>query len=175
MTTWPWAQLEAGSYGLPGPAVVMSPWVLTTRVARPRHRGFTRVTSPARWSRVRQARDIVADYPDPWDLLVISAPRPDTVDGDGLRRLDPAAYNSGGGVQWLTGTVFGGPTAQAFHDRVHAAGRLLLLTGDLAAYSSARRAGSPATFKQLFPGGSWAAWVPLSVHLYDDGAGTRPD
>jgi len=91
MTTWPWAQLEAGSYGLPGPAVVMSPWVLTTRVARPRRRGFTRVTNPARWSRVRQARDIVADYPDPWDLLVISASKPDTVDGDGLRRLDPAA------------------------------------------------------------------------------------
>ena len=74
MTTWGWAQLEAGSYGLPGPAVVMSPWVLTTRVARPRRRGFTRVTNPARWSRVRQARDIVADYPNPWDLLVISAP-----------------------------------------------------------------------------------------------------
>ncbi len=37
------------------------------------------------------------------------------------------------------------------------------------------RAGSPATFKQLFPGGCWAAWVPLSLHLYDDGAGTRPD
>ncbi len=65
-------------------------------------------------------------------------------------------------MQWLTGTVFGGPTAQAFHDRVHAAGRLLLLTGDLAAYSSARRAESPAAFKQLFPGGSCAAWVPLS-------------
>ncbi len=45
----------------------------------------------------------------------------------------------------------------------------------LAAYSSARRAGSPATFKQLFPGGCWAAWVPLSVQLYDDGARTRPD
>jgi len=58
---------------------------------------------------------------------------------------------------------------------VHAAGRLLLLTGDLATYSSARRAGSTATFKQLFPDGSWAAWVPLSVHLYDGCAGTRPD
>ncbi len=42
---------------------------------------------------------------------MIGAPKPDTVDGDGLRRLDPAAYSSGGGVQWLTGTVFGGPTA----------------------------------------------------------------
>jgi len=71
--TWPWAQLEAGSYGLPGRAVVLSPWVLTTRVARPRRRGFTRVTNPARWSRVRQARGIVADYPDPWDLLVVIA------------------------------------------------------------------------------------------------------
>jgi len=60
-------------------------------------------------------------------------------------------------VQWLTGTVFGGATAQGLRDRVHAAGRLLLLTGDLAAYSSARRAGSPLTFKQLFPGGCCAA------------------
>ena len=67
------------------------------------------------------------------------------------------------------------PTAQAFHSRVHASGRLLLLAGGLAAYSSARRAGLPATFKELFSGGSWAAWVPLVVHLYDDGAGTRPD
>jgi len=77
-------------------------------------------------------------------------------------------------VQWLISTVFGGPTAQAFHDRMHAAGRLLLLTGDLAAYSSARRAGFPATFKQLFPDGSWAAWVPLVAHLYDDGRRNPP-
>jgi len=174
LTTWAWAQLEAGSYGLPGPAVVSS-WVLTARVSRLRRLGFTRVTSSAGWSRVREARSVVADYPDPWDLLVVGAPKPDTVDGDGLRQMDPAAYSSGGGVQWWTGTVFGGPTVQAFHDRVHAAGRLLLLTGDFAAYSSARHAGSPATFKELFSGGSWAAWVPLSVHLYDDGAGTRPD
>ncbi len=74
-------------------------------------------------------------------------------------------------MPWWTRTVFGGPTAQAFHDQVHAAGRLLLLTGDLAAYSSARL----PCVEDLFQGGSWAAWVPLSVHLYDDGAGTRPD
>jgi len=60
-------------------------------------------------------------------------------------------------VQWWTGTVFGGPTAQTFHDRVPAAGQLLLLTGDLATYSSAHPAGSPPTFKELFADGNRAA------------------
>jgi len=75
-------------------------------------------------------------------------------------------------VQWWTGTVFGGPTAQTFPDRAHAAGQLLLLTGDLAAYSAAHPAGSPPTFKELFPDGNRAAWVPLLVHLHDDGDGS---
>ncbi len=106
---------------------------------------------------------------------MIGAPKPDTVDGDGLRRMDPAAYSSGGGVQWWTGTVFGGPAAQAFHNRVHASRPVA------AAHRRPRRllvgppGGGHATFKDLFSGGSWAAWVPLSVHLYDDGAATRPD
>jgi len=34
LTTWAWAQLVAGSYGLPGPAVVTSPWVLQARAPR---------------------------------------------------------------------------------------------------------------------------------------------
>jgi len=59
------------------------------------------------------------------------------------------------------------------HDRVHAAGQLLLLIGDLAAYSSARYVGSPPTFRELFSGGNAATQVALPVHLYDDGAGTR--
>ena len=93
---------------------------------------------------------------------MISAPKPDALDGDGLRRLDPAAYSSSGGVQWLTGTVFGGPPAQAFHDRVHVAGRLLLLAGDLAAYSLARRAGSPLTWTESRQS-SRAVQVPAPV------------
>ncbi len=124
---------------------------------------------------MQQARDIVADYPllGPAGGRRTRARQPSTATGCAGWTRRPTAQV--GECKWLTGTVFGGPTAQAFHSQVHAVGRLLLLTGDLAAYSSARRAGSPATFKQLFPGGSWAAWVPLSVHLYDDGAGTRPD
>jgi hypothetical protein len=39
------------------------------------------------------------------------------------------------------GSVFRGPTAQAFHDQVHRAGRLLLLLGDLHAHWSAAEAG----------------------------------
>jgi len=78
---------------------------------------------------------------------------------------------------WSVGTVFGGPIAQAFQDRVHAAGRLLLLTGDLAAYSSAHRAGLPSAFEELFPDGTplGTAWVSLLVHLHDDGDGIRRD
>jgi len=89
--------------------------------------------------------------------------------------MDPTAYSSGGGVQWWTGTVFGVRPRRPSTTRCTQAGQSLLLTGDLAAYSSARPGGGHATFKDLFSGGSWAAWVPLSVHLYDDGAATRPD
>jgi len=37
-------------------------------------------------------------------------------------------------------------------------------------------AGGTATtsFAELFPDGAWAAWVPLLLHLYPDGVGTRP-
>ncbi len=49
--------------------------------------GLLRVASPAVWSWVRETRNIVVDYPDPWELLVVGAPKPDTVDGDGLRPM----------------------------------------------------------------------------------------
>jgi hypothetical protein len=175
MTTYAWAQLKPGSYGLPGPAVVMNRWVLAVPVPRPRRRGLTRVTRPSQWPSVRAARRIIVDYPDPWDVLVVGAQQPDTVDGDARRNLTPGGWSSGGGVDWCITTAFRGPTAQAFHDLVHRADRLLLRTGDLATYWSARRAGTIPTFEQLFPDGCWAVWAPLQVHLYDDGVGTRPD
>lgn len=172
MTTYTWAQLDCGDYGLPGPAMVTSPWVLEVRVRRPRWRGFTRVTHPRQWSRVRTARRLVADYSDPWDVLVASARRPADVDGDGLRTMLPG---SAGSVDWLIGTVFREPGAQAFHDQVHAAGRLLLLTGDLQAHWACVDAGRAPTFAELFPGGAWATWIPLLLRRYSDGFGTRPD
>lgn len=174
MSSYLWAQLPAGSYGLPGPAVVTSPWVLEVRAPRPRRRGFTRVTDPQQWGRVRTARKMVADYSDPWDVLVISADRPAAVDADGLRNLTPGAAEAGG-AHWVIGSPFHGPAAQAFHDQVHQAGRLLLLTGDLQAHWTATHTGDAAGFAELFPGGTWAAWLPLLAHVYDDGVGTRPD
>lgn len=173
MSSYVWAQLNAGRYGLPGPAVVTSPWVLEVRARRPRWRGFTRVRRAEHWSRVRTAKQMVADYSDPWDVLVVSAKRLSEVDADGLRNLVPGAA-SAGGVHWQIGSVFQGPTAQAFHDQVHRVGRLLLLTGDLQAHWSAVHAGRRASFSEMFPDGAWAAWLPLLVHLYDDGVGTRP-
>jgi len=44
-----WAQLSAGRYRLPGPAVVMSPWVLDVRVD-PEAGGFVHLTDPG-WER----------------------------------------------------------------------------------------------------------------------------
>jgi len=79
---------------------------------------------------------------------------------------------SGGGVQWWTGTVFGGRPRRPSTTGAHAAGQLLLFTGDLAAYSAAHSAGSPPTFKELFPDGNRAEWVPLLVPLHDDGDGS---
>ena len=174
MSTYAWAQLPTGSYGLPGPAVVTSPWVLEVRAPRPRRRGFTHVTNPQQWERVRTARKMIADYTDPWDVIVVSARQPGRVDADALRSLTPGAADTGD-VHWVIGSPFDGPDAQAFHDQVHQAGRLLLLTGDLQAYWSSAHAGTTASFAQLFGTGTWAAWLPLLVHRYDDGTGTRPD
>jgi len=173
LTTWAWAQLAEGSYGLPGPAVVTSPWVLEARAPRPRRRGFTRVTRPEQWGRVRTARNMAADCSLPSEVLVISAEHPADVDAAGLRNSTPGAA-AAGGTHWVMGAVFHEPHPPAFHDQVHQAGRLLLLTGDLQAYWLGVRTGATASFAELFPDGAWAAWVPLLLHLYPDGVGTRP-
>ena len=76
MTTWAWAQLAAGSYGLPRPAVVTSPWVLEVRAPRPRRRGFGRVRRPEQCGGVRTARNMAADCSLPSEVLVISAEHP---------------------------------------------------------------------------------------------------
>ena len=91
MTTYSWAQLDAGTYALHGPAVVLSPWVLKVRAQEPELFGFTRVTGPEQWPQVGAAAQVVADFTDPWDMLVISADRPGDVDADGLHALEPGA------------------------------------------------------------------------------------
>ena len=170
-TSWSWAQLPAGTCGLPGPVVVTSPWILQVRAPRPRRRGFTRVGRSQGWAGVRTARKLVAEYSDPTDLMVYSGQH--QRDFDPMTPVDPFAFNRSEG-QWAIGANFFGPDASLFHDHVHRHGQLMLLTGDLQAYWSAHAAGELPSFEQLFPGGTWAAWLPLVVHLYDDGVGTRP-
>jgi len=99
---------------------------------------------------------------------VISAEHPAEVDAAGLRNSTPGAA-AAGGTHWVMGGVFHQPHPLAFHDQVHQAGRLLLLTGDLQAYWSGVRTGATTSFAQLFPDGAWAAWVPLLLHLDPDG------
>lgn len=173
MTTWRWAQLPTGMYGLPGPAVVTSSWVLEVREHQPELAGFTLITAPGQWAQAATAPQVIADYPEPEDLMVIAADQPLDVDAHALRYLLPGAREPGG-VRWVTGSMFHGPDADTFHDQVHQAGRVLLLTGDLHARWAAAQAGRTPSFDELFPGGTWAAWLPLLPHLYPDGVGTRP-
>jgi len=173
VTTWTWAQLPTGVYDLPGPAVVTSSWVLTARESQPELAGFTLVTAPDQWAQVTTAAEVIADYPDPDDLMVIAADQPLDVDAHALRHMLPAAWEPGG-VRWVTGSMFHGPDADTFHDQVHQAGRVLLLTGDLHARWAAAQTGHTPSFDELFPEGTWAAWLRLLPHLYPDGVGTRP-
>jgi len=153
--------------------VVTSPWVLEVRAPHPRRRGFTRVTGPEQWGQVGTARKMIADCSHPSDVLVVSAEHPADVDAAELRNSTPGAA-AAGGTHWVMGGVFHEPRPPAFQDQVHQAGRLLLLTGDLQAYWSSVRNGATASFAELFPDGAWAAWVPLLLHLYPNGVGTRP-
>ncbi len=168
-----WGQLPAGAYDLPGPAILTNPWVLEAREPRPRRLGFTRITRPHQWTRPRTAPRLIADYRRCDDLSVIHADHPTDVNADALRDLTPGCRTPGG-VRWTMGSMFRGSTADTFHRQVHQRGQLLLLTGDLNAYWDATNTGTTATFNQLFPDGTWAAWVPLLTHLYPDGVGTRP-
>lgn len=178
VTSWVWAQLEPGQYALPGPAVVMSPWLLEAREPRPARRGFTRlrlrqITSPRPWQGVGTAKGVVVDYPHSGDMLVVAARRPDLVDGDVLRDLQPDT--TGAGVKWSIPTIFPGPSASSFHNLAHEHGRVLLLTGDLSAHHAAlRNNGGAPPADQVWAQGCWAAWAPLTVRLYQDGVGTRP-
>lgn len=173
MTTYSWAQLTTGTLPLPGPAVVTSPWALQVRAPDPRQLGFRLVLHPEQWAQVGAAYNVVADFQEPGELLVVHAERPPEVDADALLNLEPDAERAGD-VHWCIGSTFRGPDAQAFHRHAHRSGRLLLLTGDLASYWTAARNGSTVGFTDLFPTGTWAAWVPLLAHLYSDGVGTHP-
>ncbi len=69
MTAWAWAQLAAGSYRLPGPALVTRP--LVPRLGRGRGAAaspLSGILGSGGW--VRTARKMVADCSYPLDLLV---------------------------------------------------------------------------------------------------------
>ncbi len=108
---------------------------------------------------------MAADCSDPSDVLVISAEHPADVDAAGLRHSTPGAA-AAGGTHWVMGGVFHEPHPPAFHDQVHQAGRLLLLTGDLQAYWSGVRTGATTSFAELFPDGVGGVGAAAAPPLY---------
>lgn len=157
VTTYAWAPLPAGSYGVPGPAVVTS------------HVGAGGTGAAAAAPGVHSGDPsgaVGAGTHGPQDGRGLQRPvgcadRQRGAPGRGrrrrLRNLAPGA-EAAGDTHWAITSPFSGPTAVAFHDEVHRTGRLLLLTGDLHAHWSAVAAGAEASFAQLFPDGAWAAW-----------------
>lgn len=175
MTTWAWAALPPGRFGLPEPALVMSPWVLEVRESRPSRRGFRRVTHPRQWRQVGPASGgLVLDLRDFTEAVLARAKDPEAVDFDAVLGMVPGCFEPGG-VEWVV-PVFVSPDqpdAAAVWEAAHKAGRVWLLTGDLAAYWNAARSDRDVTFEEAFPGGSWAASVALATHLFGTGVGTR--
>jgi hypothetical protein len=176
MTTWSWAALPAGSYDLPAPALVMSPWVLTARESRPTRCGFRHIPRPSSWPKVKPGRaGLVIDFRTTNGPMFSRADDPSAVDYNAIRNMEPGRYESGA-VRW-TIPVFTQPGQRDISEvfeQAHDSGRVWLLTGELPVYWAAARSGARPSFDQLFPDGTWAASVPLSTHLFTDGVGTRP-
>jgi len=58
MTTWEFARLGAGQYGLPGPALVVSQWVLDVQLALCPTPGFRRVVDERSWAKLRPLQSV---------------------------------------------------------------------------------------------------------------------
>jgi hypothetical protein len=173
MTTWEFARLGAGQYGLPGPALVVSQWVLDVRLASCPTPGFRRVVDERSWAKLRTLQSVYADFSDPGYVWVY---RTDNPDHESLHR----DYSGGddwdrmSAVDWWVASGFAKPCSPEFFDSVHTRASVILTTGDLAVRWAAEQDGRAAGFRELFPPGSYAAVVPLLVHVYPAGVGTRP-
>ena len=77
MTAWEFARLGAGQYGLPGPALVVSRWVLDVRLARCPTPGFRRVVAERSWAKLGTRQSVYADFSDPGYVWVYRTDNPD--------------------------------------------------------------------------------------------------
>src|SRR5664280_2519033 len=58
MTTWQSPRLVVGEFGLPWPAVLVSPWQLTARVHRPHSLPLSDLNQPEDWDRLLPSRTV---------------------------------------------------------------------------------------------------------------------
>ena len=163
---------------------MISEWLLTVRESRPRAAGFV----PLRrrrftWDRVQVARGLVIDHSyveSPGQVALFKAAAPELIDIDAVNELRGGV--AAARVEWAVPGQLGLPGGDrdtqlaAFQELTHAAGRVLLLTGDLGTYWHARMTGREVGFGDVCGKGDWAAWVPLRVSLSMEGVGfTQPD
>ena len=139
MTTWRSPRLDVGQFGLPWPAVLVSPWQLTARTDEPAGLVLRPVSCPEDW-------DLLVPHPlaslllDPEDGLVLHL---------GPGSVVPLYLDMTRELGW--------------DETVQALGRAIVATTDLAGYwHRIRQGGGTLQFADVFPPGSEAMLVELT-------------
>lgn len=138
MTTWRSPRLDVGQFGLPWPAVLVNPWQLTARADQPEDLALRPVSCP-----------------EDWDLLV---PHPSV--SLSLDIEDGLVLHLGPGS--LLPLYLDQTQEPGWDETVHALGRAIVATTDLAGYRHRTRQGrGTPRFADVFPPGSEALLVEL--------------
>ena len=139
MTTWRSPRLDVGQFGLPWPAVLVSPWQLTARTDEPADLVLRPVSCP-----------------EDWDLLV---PHPST--SLSLDPEDGLVLHLGPGS--VVPLYLDMTRESGWDETVQALGRAIVATTDLAGYwHRIRQGGGTLQFADVFPPGSEAMLVELT-------------
>jgi len=144
MTTWQSPRLVVGEFGLPWPAVLVSPWQLTARVHRPHSLPLSDLNRPEDWDRLLPSRTVTMSLDAVNGLVLDLGP-------DALIPL----YLGRSNQQWDT--------------TFKVLGRAIVATADLRTYWKYfdDTTGMTAEFTDIFPAGSSAMLVQLSAASYD--------
>lgn len=125
-------------------------------------------------TKLRTRQSVYADFSDPGYVWVY---RTDNPDHESLHRNYSDGAEDWGrisAVDWWIASHFARACSAEVLDSVHARGSVIMMTGDLAARAAAEQERRAAGFWELFLPGSYAAVVPLLLHVYPAGVGTPP-
>ena len=169
MTSWSWAPLLAGTWGLPGPALLVSEADLQAEPADFYALNFTAVAPGFTDVAISDARTLRVEHLEARTVTVFKAAAHEQLPVDAWGLIRPTVATRPGGPDWEVTAQLDtpGPDAQRhlerFQEEVDEHGQVLLITGDLAAYWAQALAGAEPTLEDVATGSDWVAWVPLDT------------